>query len=278
MKILSIDGGGLMGVVPAYVLSRVGDLSKFDMCVGTSIGSIIAARAAYNTVDDAMVNMFLHRGSEIFHRRLIDMVRPWRTPRYDDSGLNTILKEMLPGTLGDMQKPFAATTFSMSHRRLKVFSTLNTDDQTEDLWQVCRMSSAAQTYFAPWKGHSDGGPLANNPCMVAIREVSRHSLAPHEEVELLSLGTGEDGRDHTVDTTVGWPLWSWAAWIIPALLEGAGNTMHTMFARGMKLKRFTRLNFTREPSWKMDNPETPGKALVALHTQMEEMIQVVKAF
>ena len=51
-NILSIDGGGLRGVYPAHILSRMEEefsvewSRDFDLLAGTSTGSIIAAALA----------------------------------------------------------------------------------------------------------------------------------------------------------------------------------------------------------------------------------------
>lgn len=120
--------------------------------------------------------------------------------------------------------------------------------------------------------------MANNPVMVAIREAIKHMDVKIEDIEVLSLGTGEDDEDHTVGTTVGWPIWRWAFWLIPALLEGSGSNMHTEFARALPLKRFVRLNFDKHEDWKMDDPSTPGKMLQSLAEQLEEAAKVVRDF
>jgi len=278
MKVLTIDGGGLLGVAPAYVLRRAGDLSKFDLFAGTSIGSVLAALAARGQINDDVVKMFTEQGKEIFHRVGRDRIRPWRTPRYRDDNLNRILRGLLPGRMGDMPKPFAATAIDMNRRALKVFSSTSFDDQMWDVWQVCRMSAAAQTYFAPWKGHSDGGPMANNPVMVAVRDAIRYMDNKIEDLEVLSLGTGEDDQDHTVGTTVGWPVWKWAFWLIPALLSGAANRMHTEFARALPLKRFVRLDFEMHSDWAMDDPDTPKQMLNALGPALEAAAKTVREF
>ena len=48
LKILSIDGGGIRGIIPAMVLARIEDLTGkpiselFDLIAGTSTGGILA--------------------------------------------------------------------------------------------------------------------------------------------------------------------------------------------------------------------------------------------
>ena len=51
-KVLSIDGGGVRGIYPAYILKRIEEsftvklYEIFDMVVGTSTGAIIASAIA----------------------------------------------------------------------------------------------------------------------------------------------------------------------------------------------------------------------------------------
>jgi len=53
-------------------------------------------------------------------------------------------------------------------------------------------TTAAPTYFPTYRGHIDGGVVANNPSMAAVAEMLRagHAL---QDLRLLSLGTGESG-------------------------------------------------------------------------------------
>ncbi len=51
-KILSIDGGGIRGILPARVLERLethvpGIVQEFDLYAGSSTGAVLAAGFAY---------------------------------------------------------------------------------------------------------------------------------------------------------------------------------------------------------------------------------------
>ena len=278
MKVLSIDGGGVFGVAPAYMLRHAGDLSKFDFFAGTSIGSIVAARAAMGKVDDELLSMFMARAHRIFKRHWLDRLRPLRTPKFRDRELNAALRDLLPGRFGDLPKPMAVTAIDMNRRKLQVFRTCDGDDASMPLWEVCRASAAAQTYFSSWKGFSDGGPMANNPCMVAVTELRKKHQNGIRQIEVLSLGTGEDRSNHPVGDTDGWSSLRWGAWLIPAMLHGAGNCMHEQFARGLPLKRFERIEFERRPDWEMDDPGLPPSLLEAWAPQIEKGIQTIKEF
>ena len=63
-KILCIDGGGVRGIYPAYILKRIEEAFDiklyeiFDMVVGTSTGSIIASAIAVDYPLKDVVNLF----------------------------------------------------------------------------------------------------------------------------------------------------------------------------------------------------------------------------
>ncbi len=71
-NILSIDGGGLRGIYPAHLLLRIQeelDLNYqdyFDLVIGTSTGSIIAAAIACNIDLIEIIKMYEKYGPKIF--------------------------------------------------------------------------------------------------------------------------------------------------------------------------------------------------------------------
>ena len=85
-KILSIDGGGIRGVIPAVVLAKIEqEIAKplheaFDLIVGTSTGGIIAvgltapasnrSGAAFSAQD--VVEFYSNHGKDIFERSFWD--------------------------------------------------------------------------------------------------------------------------------------------------------------------------------------------------------------
>jgi patatin-like phospholipase/acyl hydrolase len=81
VRVLSIDGGGIRGVIPAMVLQRLEELAQrpicdlFDLIAGTSTGGILAlaltcpdprnkTRPVYTATD--ALHVYLDRGNEIF--------------------------------------------------------------------------------------------------------------------------------------------------------------------------------------------------------------------
>ena len=74
-RILSIDGGGIRGIYPAYILQCIEErlniklLDTFDLIAGTSTGSIIAAGVATGLPASEIVEMYKKHGAKIFQKK-----------------------------------------------------------------------------------------------------------------------------------------------------------------------------------------------------------------
>jgi uncharacterized protein len=113
IKILSIDGGGIRGIIPALVLAEIERRTgrpaceTFDLIAGTSTGGIIALGL---TVPDGhgpaakgprwsaqeLADMYAEDGPKIFHRslaRTIETVDGLLVEKYSASGLEAALEQ-----------------------------------------------------------------------------------------------------------------------------------------------------------------------------------------
>jgi hypothetical protein len=211
LRVLSIDGGGIRGLIPALILSELEErLGKptsqlFDVVVGTSTGGLLALGLTTDPHHSplhsasAMTHLYRTQGSKIFPNSLWQKLYRtgglWRS-RYDAAPLEAILKEKFGDyRLCDSPLPVGVTTFdTTTHMPLLLNSRGLYSSKFRDMpmAQAARATSAAPTYFDPclWKGHSliDGGISANNPSLVALW-YAQH-LYPHETYQVLSLGTG----------------------------------------------------------------------------------------
>src|ERR1700733_16299542 len=83
VKILSIDGGGIRGIIPALVLAEIEKRTGrpiaclFDLIAGTSTGGILALGLSIPKTPPAplyaasqLFEMFAHEGGRIFSSRL----------------------------------------------------------------------------------------------------------------------------------------------------------------------------------------------------------------
>ncbi|XP_057763124.1 patatin-like protein 2 [Arachis stenosperma] len=211
LTVLSIDGGGIKGLIPAVVLQFLeGELKKldgeqariadyFDVVAGTSTGGLIAAmlsapdanannpRPKYNT--DDIKNFYIDDGPKIFPP---NAPTPNSGPIYDGKYLHKILKE----ELGSIRLVQALTnlvipTFDVLRLRPTIFSKYKAQEDEFKylnglLSDISISTSAAPVYlpahcFTSEDGNTefnmiDGGAAAGNPVLVALSELGQEKM------------------------------------------------------------------------------------------------------
>jgi uncharacterized protein len=104
IRILSIDGGGIRGIIPARILERIEEGTEkpatdlFHLIAGTSTGGIIGCGLLRGKPAGEMAQLYVARGGDIFHRSLWEKVTTidgLTNPDYDASPLEKILGEQL---------------------------------------------------------------------------------------------------------------------------------------------------------------------------------------
>jgi len=209
IKILSIDGGGIRGIIPAVILNaieerirtRVGDdarLADFvHLVAGTSTGGIIACGMLIPTSDTSkrprytmaeVLDIYMERGQEIFDRSALHQFRTLgglTDEKYEAHGLENALEEKFGGTLlSQLLRPCLITAYDIRYRKTVFFGSHKTDGGANKgrdflVQDVARATSAAPTYFEAANIASvagvhhalvDGGVFANNPAMCAYAE------------------------------------------------------------------------------------------------------------
>ena len=168
-KVLSIDGGGIRGVIPAVLLQHIEErtgtpiASLFDLLVGTSTGGILAAGltvpghgGAPKFRAEDILTLYADRGREIFARsfwRGITSLGGAIDEQYDHAPLENLLREHLgSATLTDCIKPIVATNYDIEQRSPYFFKTSKArDDQDRNhlLRDVARATSAAPPFSSP---------------------------------------------------------------------------------------------------------------------------------
>jgi predicted acylesterase/phospholipase RssA len=231
LKVLSIDGGGIRGLIPARVLAeierrcgrRAGEL--FDLVAGTSTGAVIACGLTRPDPLPAeqIANIYVDEGPQIFDRSLlkrITSVDGYLDERYDSEGLVTSLRRHL-GTarLADARPAIMLTAYDLERRRA-VF--LRRDDDLS-MVDAAHASAAAPSYFEPVRVGAtalvDGGVFATNPAMCAYAEIDG-------DLELLvSLGTGEHTRPLPYEQVKDWGRLEWARPVLDVVFDGTADAV-----------------------------------------------------
>ena len=273
MKILCLDGGGVFGIGQAMILSKLNALEKFDCFVGTSIGSAIAMATGLGMANKVSPDFFHKWMPVVFQRNLLRYYWPFNS-KYSGEGLEKALREVFGGaTLADVKKPVFVTAANVGSKTLKVFSSES--DKGWMAWEVIRAATAAETYFPSWKGFADGGVFANNPSMVGVAAASRVLGEPIENIEVMSIGTGDRT---TGQSTAPSSVFGWGKWLIGAMLDGASDKMHDYFVRSMPLKKYERVQFAGDGTWKMDSVQDMLRAEAAWRTDAMKDVKIVEAF
>ena len=259
-RILTIDGGGVRGIVPATLLAALEAATgrpardAFDFVGGTSTGAVIAAGVAAGIPASRLVTLYADRSGEVFRRTpvLSTLRRIVRGTVYDTSVLNALIREEL-GAASDWRLNDAPVDLLITAKRLTdgmpwYFVRDNAANSCRAgsvrLSDAVTASAAAPTYFDPWPIDGigeliDGGiGVAGNPVYQACVEAFHYTDA-YEPADTLvvSLGTGKLLRRERPT----W-LWSWLGWLLSELLRSPAEQQTELVHRHWPESRFYRLD------------------------------------
>ncbi len=185
-KILSIDGGGIRGILPAFLLAEIERRTQkpisslFDLIAGTSSGGILALgltkpRLSSELSDNLplpeytaedLLQLFLEYGVEIFYEPLFERILGpiediFLQPKYSSKGREEILRQYFGNTpLENNLKEVFVTSYDIE-QRIPIFFTNQLKKQqieSKDFRKLCEgfslldvalATSATPTYFAP---------------------------------------------------------------------------------------------------------------------------------
>ena len=236
-KILSIDGGGIRGIIPARVLERLeihvsGIVQEFDLYAGSSTGAVLAAGFAYGFDPRFMRQMYQGFGNEVFADSIWDDLRDLKYllgADYSIENLKALLERVIgETTLGDLEKNVLIATFDLKDEsrdpprwKPKFFHNYpdSRGDSEEKLVDVVIRSAAAPIYFPIYQGYIDGGVSAINPSMCALAQAFNEGFL---DIRLLSLGTGNNPR--WLDEQNGdWGGYQWGLNLVNVIMDGGSE-------------------------------------------------------
>jgi patatin-like phospholipase/acyl hydrolase len=281
MKILCINGGGIFGIIPIYFLYKAGiDIgSMFDAYGGTSVGSQIVLALASGKSIDEIFTYFKAASPNIFSKSIWSHFNAF-SPEYDDAGLNKELMTFLPGKFTDIKKPVFVPAYDFVNHVPKVFdNVMNSFDLDWNTWEIARASSAAPTYFAPYKGYIDGGVVINNPSMAVAWGLKHKLNIPFEDMEILVIGTGTaEEPKYTSDEICHWTQVKWVRPLIDILING-NIEVFDFGCKAMPFRKYAMFNPIELPKdWGMDDPTIIPDILAKCDPFIDDFNKVLAGF
>ena len=244
VTILSIDGGGMRGIIPATFLVELEERTGrpvcelFDVIAGTSTGGVLAVGL---TVPDGQGKpkytakqlraAYFEYGDVVFHRRLLRSVTTMGGvlgPTYSPHALERVLEQYLGSQrLHSTLTEILVTSYDMASCTPWFFKTSFAKEHRSPiddplLSEVVLATSAAPTYFPPVTLGShcliDGVVFAGNPALCAYAQ-ARNLFPLEQEFFVVSLGTGMQERDRLCKEITQWGIKDWAGSIISVMLN-----------------------------------------------------------
>lgn len=257
-RLLSIDGGGLCGIIPAQALIAIeqqldhltGDpqplCNRFDMIGGTSTGAILAVGLALGMKAVDLCKFYVELGPEIF-RKVILPEQFWH--KYPCAPLENYLQQKFgpTTTLGDASlRTMVLLVAKNATLGNDWFFTNNPNNRffknnsKIPVWHMVRASAAAPTYFPPHafavpddNGQPvtyefiDGGVSSyNNPSLQVFLEATIPEYGVGwpmgvDNLLLISLGTGYSPVTVDEGKAAHYNLLNWAQYVLKELMNEA---------------------------------------------------------
>lgn len=232
MRIVSLDGGGIKGVLEGRNLERLEDavpgwISKADVFAGTSTGGILALALASGMTPKDCVELYRENGPLIFGSRGVSdaisgTLDEFFRANYSQDGLRKVLEKVFGNRkLKDLNRRVLVPALDFRRWCPKFFDREH--DGEVSLVDVALATSSAPTYFPAhgWADgkdvtcYADGGLFANNPSDSALAYVTAAGV-PIQDVRMISFGAGANSPPAPQQMLDGKTMldWGFRQWIL----------------------------------------------------------------
>ncbi len=252
-RILSIDGGGIRGIIPATILAAIEEKTGkhiselFDLIAGTSTGGILTlgltkpnGKGQPTYTAQELCELYKENIPRIFKRP-----RSWwgnlLTPKYRSFAFQEVLKEAIGDCrLKDSLNDILIPCYDIEHRLPYIFKSSLAREQSEYdflMRDVALAASASPTLFYPVRipraraaGRTiclvDGGVFANNPSISALAEIKSMYPSGQDKILLVSIGTGKSTRPLSDEAVSLWGYVQWSRPMLELVLESNSESVH----------------------------------------------------
>lgn len=264
-RVLSIDGGGVRGIIPAMFLAEIerctgkaiSDL--FDLIAGTSTGGILAlgfaladetGKPKFSAADG--VRIYAENSDDVFPPQY-GIFSAIKNALFDEKYNHEGLKRTLQQYLGDAQLDdvlphvdVIIPSYDLTERKPRFFKSSRLEDRHYFMWQIGLATTAAPTYFEPYHATQpplsdeilvDGGLFANNPAMCAYAEAKFHN---HDDILLVSIGTGYATEALPFESVKDRGQIQWILPLINIIFDGMGGAVDFQLRQILPDERYYR--------------------------------------
>jgi patatin-like phospholipase/acyl hydrolase len=275
VKIISIDGGGIKGIVAATILNRLEETFQkplhkcTDIIAGTSTGGLIACgltipeevgddefstgNARFDTKD--LVEVYKNLGEIVFTNTFWYRVKTlWGLigPKYKINGLEKVIEAKFQ----DIKLEKALThviicTYDLCSRQPVIFSSEHPILNKITMKEACMGTSSVPTYFPSVSASIennkfnliDGGIFAVNPALCAMAIAKQKQ--PNAKINVVSIGNGSSNKALKYEDTKDWGLLDWASPMADVILDSIGDAVgfQTKYLAEASGGRYARLQF-----------------------------------
>jgi patatin-like phospholipase/acyl hydrolase len=286
--ILSLDGGGIRGILTIQVLKKLEETAGipcydlFDMVAGTSTGAIIASLITTGHRAADIEKLYEELVTKVFEKKFFGG-RFLNPPAFTKNNYRGILKKLMGDmtlekacALHDLDLMITASDISAGEETF--FSCFKQEDGTYHgtykevlLRAAMEATMSAPTYFYPMERFLDGGTTTyNNPALAAFIEATSYSADKDKtaaysfsSISLFSFGTGMSRQFKNFKQTIrpkGFAITFWLHWIMNQTGQDAStmqmNTFRSsVFKKILDLRRFE-ISLDRVALKKLENTGT----------------------
>lgn len=254
-NILSIDGGGIRGVIPAMMLAEIERRTgkpiseSFDLIAGTSTGGLLALVATIADENgnprypaETIPDLYEKHCKQIFsrtRREALMSVDNWWLRRYPNTGISETLKNLFgDATIAETLTDVIITSYDIERRQPWFFRSSRAKQGEHCnflIRDVARATTAAPTFFEPARIPNsqnpdlpfaliDGSMTSINPAMCAYVE-ARGMYPGDEDYIMVSLGTGNLTQPLPYEDVRRWGLLNWARPVADIIFDGTSRTI-----------------------------------------------------
>lgn len=281
MRILSLDGGGYLGLATAAFIAeaerhfQVTCHEQFDFFCGTSTGAIIALALASGKTGREVVELYKAFGTTVFRNpfpgaRFLRLLRGTTTSLYSNDRLRRALQDSFDDlTLGDLRKSgkfVLIPAYNLTAGRPRIFKTDHSSELTLDDGYLVRdiaLASAAAPVFLPIvplisptsgveERFCDGGLFANCPALLGYAEAISYLKTSPEAIQILSLSTPRTSLAERASAQ-SWidrallkrGLFAWGPRLTNVMIDATSTIMHFALLRIMEAHSSAGTNYKR---------------------------------